>query len=170
MEYKATLDLKAKIITGCCAVAFTAITIYNIGRIDFGAINSGTTLVLLFSVVLVVAVTIGCYLLRPLKYEITHNQLIVRRPIRDLIIERTDIKSVLLPTPESMKWTVRIFGNGGLFGYFGSFRNKTYGGMTWYATRTNNYVMIVTHDNTKIVITPDDTGIVNDLNPSSKEK
>ncbi len=164
MEYKATLDLKAKIITGCCAVIFIAMTIYNLNQIDFTSGNAGKPLALLFTTVLVVSVLIICYLLRPLAYVVTNKQVIVRRPIRDRIIERADIKRVLLPTPESMSWTIRTFGNGGLFGYFGSFNNRAYGGMTWYATRTNNYVMIITHDHDKIVLTPDDTGMINDLN------
>lgn len=41
--------------------------------------------------------------------------------------------------------------------------------MTWYATRTNNYVMIVTEDNKKIVLTPDDMQMINYLNISDKE-
>lgn len=164
MEYKATLDLKAKIVTGCCAVILLVLTVYNIGRIDFNAIQSGVSLALLLTVVLVVSIIIICYLLRPLRYEITDSAVIVKRPIGDRIIKRADIKRVLLPTSESMRWTIRTFGNGGLFGYFGRFNNKAYGGMTWYATRTSNYVMIVTHDNDKIILTPDDTGMINTLN------
>ena len=57
---------------------------------------------------------------------------------------------------ETMKWTVRTFGVGGLFGYFGKFANRALGSMTLYATRRNNYVLIITTDERKIIITPDE--------------
>lgn len=106
MEYKATLDLKAKIISGLCVILFAALTIYNIGRIDFNA-STITSLVLLSTVVLVVSLVSIGYLLRPLKYEITDNQVIIRRLIGNRIIERENIKLVILPSATSMKWTIR---------------------------------------------------------------
>ena len=163
MEYKATLDLKSKIITGFVGVLFLGITVYNFKLIDFKTGDTTQTTVLTLTTVLIVSLFTFCYLYRPLRYVVDKNKLIVKRPIKDLIIEFSNIKDAFLPTKESMKSTIRTFGNGGLFGYFGSFRNGTYGGMTWYATKTSNYLIIVTSDNHKIVLTPDDTGMINEI-------
>ena len=163
MEYKATLDLKSKIITGFCGVLFAGISIYNIKLIDFKSDELAQPVILLLTTILVLSIFIFCYLYRPLKYVVDTNRVIVKRPIKDLIIEFSNIKHAFLPTRESMKWTIKTFGNGGLFGYFGSFRNQTYGGMTWYATRTGNYLIIVTKDNNKIVLTPDDTEMIKEI-------
>ncbi len=163
MQYKATLDLKSKIITGFVAVLFLAIIVYNFKLTDFKAEDPTRTTVLVLTTVLLVSIFIFCYLYRPLRYVVDNKKVIIKRPIKDLIINIDNIKDAFLPTKESMKWTFRTFGNGGLFGYFGSFRNGTYGGMTWYATKTSNYLIIVTKDNDKIVLTPDDTGMINEI-------
>ena len=163
MEYKGTLDLKSKIITGFVGVLFLVITVYNFKLIDFKAGDTTQTTILTLTTVLIVSIFIFCYLYRPIKYVVDKNKVIVKRPINDLIIDLNNIKDAFLPTKESMKWTIRTFGNGGLFGYFGKFRNGTYGGMTWYATKTSNYLIIVTKDNDKIVLTPDDTGMINEF-------
>jgi hypothetical protein len=163
MEYKATLDLKSKIITGFVGVLFLVIAVYNFKLIDLKAGDTTQTTILTLTTVLIVSIFIFCYLYRPLKYVVDKNKVIVKRPMKDLIIDFNNIKDVFLPTKESMKWTIRTFGNGGLFGYFGSFRNGTHGGMTWYATKTSNYLIIVTKDNDKIVLTPDDTGMIDEI-------
>ena len=54
-----------------------------------------------------------------------------------------------------MGLTIRTFGVGGLFGYFGKFFNSKIGRLTMYGTRRNNTVLIET-DNKKIILTPDD--------------
>lgn len=62
-----------------------------------------------------------------------------------------------------MKWTIRTFGNGGLFGYFGKFYNAAFGKMTWYATRRNNYLVLSTSENGKIVLTPDNLEMAKEI-------
>ncbi len=160
MEYKASLDLKSKIITAVVSVLFIGITVYHLRLASMASGSFTDRVVLASSVVLVITVFLFCYLYRPVKYVVDDTKVIVKRPIKDLTIDRNDIQDAFIPKKDSMRWTIRTFGNGGLFGYFGKFRNRTYGGMTWYATRTSNYLMIVTKDNHKIVLTPDDTGMV----------
>lgn len=75
--------------------------------------------------------------------------------IKNLEIDITKIKSAFIPDIDSMRFTIRTFGNGGLFGYLGLFYNPAYGKMKWYATRRDNYIMLIMQDNTKIVLTPD---------------
>lgn len=163
MEYKATLDSKSKIITGFIGVLFTIITVYNFSLVDFKSGFHTEATILTLTTILIVSIFIFCYLYRPLRYTIDKNKIIVKRPIKDLNIDFANIKDVFLPTKDSMRWTIRTFGNSGLFGYFGKFRNGTYGNMTWYATKTSNYLIIVTKDNDKIVLTPDDTGMINEI-------
>jgi len=87
-----------------------------------------------------------------------------------MVIPLENVKDVFVATRESMKWTIRTFGNGGLFGYFGKFRNGNYGNMTWYATRSNNYVMIITASDKKIVLTPDEVSMVDEIRIRAKRK
>jgi hypothetical protein len=102
-------------------------------------------------------------LYRPIKYIIDKDKLVIKRPFKDLTLDIKKIKDAFLTKKESMRWTIRTFGNGGLFGYFGQFNNETFGDMTWYATKRNNYTIIETIDNEKIILTPDDTEMVKEL-------
>ncbi|MFM7328528.1 MAG: PH domain-containing protein, partial [Bacteroidota bacterium] len=58
--------------------------------------------------------------------------------------------------PKKLRWSIRLFGSGGLFGYFGKFRNSTFGTMNWYATRLGKFVVIILRSGEKFVVTPDD--------------
>ena len=104
-----------------------------------------------------------CYILRPLGYTVDGNRITVKRPFKNYVLDIRKVKKVIFANTDSMKWTLRTFGNGGLFGYFGKFRNKTFGNMTWYATRRSNYVIIETTDNRRIVLTPDDPKMINEI-------
>lgn len=67
---------------------------------------------------------------------------------KDLILE---VKSI---DYKDLRFSVRTFGIGGVFGFSGSFTNKKFGDMTWYLTRKDSLVMLVTKMD-KIVLSPD---------------
>ncbi|MEA5138120.1 PH domain-containing protein [Arcicella rigui] len=96
------------------------------------------------------------YSLRPIHYTITENQLIIHRLYKDVVIEKTDIKSVSILDEKKLEWSIRTFGVGGYYGFFGKFANTQMGNMTWYATRKDNTVLILTEENEKIIITPNE--------------
>ncbi len=67
---------------------------------------------------------------------------------KDLILE---VKSI---DYKDLRFSVRTFGIGGVFGFSGSFTNKKFGDMTWSFTSKDNLVMIVTQKQ-KFVVSPD---------------
>lgn len=69
---------------------------------------------------------------------------------------------------DDLKWSIRTFGNGGVFGYYGKFFNNSFGSMTWFATRRENFVMLILKDGRKIVVTPDDLNFKDDLSSRIK--
>lgn len=162
MEYKTSLDTAAKVITGLISAMFLTLTIYNFSLIGLESSwrNVGA---LIFTTSLVVIVYAICFLYRPTKYVIANGRLTVKRPIKDFSIDIQSIKSTTIADKDSMKWTIRTFGNGGLFGYFGKFYNAAFGKMTWYATRRNNYLVLSTSENGKIVLTPDNLEMAKEI-------
>jgi Bacterial PH domain len=104
-------------------------------------------LVLIFSVT---------FAFRPIDYKITDAQLIIHRLIKDVVIEKSNIISVSVLDEKKVEWSIRTFGVGGYYGYFGKFANSKMGSMTWYATRKDKTVLIITADDEKIILTPDD--------------
>ena len=99
--------------------------------------------------------TIVVYVLRPNNYSISSNKLLIHRAISNVEIDRNNIQSVREIEDSQVKNSIRTFGVGGFFGSFGRFWNSTLGNMTWYITRKNNFVLVETKDQKKIILTPD---------------
>lgn len=78
-------------------------------------------------------------------------------------IKLEDINQVRTLTDNEMQGTVRTFGVDGLFGYFGKYHTPGIGHTTFYATQQKNKILIVTNNDNKIVITPDDISLANKL-------
>jgi hypothetical protein len=93
---------------------------------------------------------------RPIYYNLTADKLTIHRLFTDVKIDRNQIKSVELLDKEKISWSIRTFGVGGLFGYYGKFANTNLGSMTWYATRKDRMVLVRTINNRKIILTPND--------------
>jgi len=95
------------------------------------------------------------YLLRPNNYSVSADKLLIHRMINNIEINRNNIQSVQEIDESQVKNSLRTFGVGGFFGSFGKFWNSTLGNMTWYVTRKNNFVLVETKDQKKIILTPD---------------
>lgn len=96
------------------------------------------------------------YAFRPTGYSVTAEELVVHRPIGKVRIKRSDIQSAEAVDPAEVSGSIRTFGVGGLFGYYGRFANFNLGRMTWYATRRDRTVLVRAAQGRKIVLTPDD--------------
>lgn len=153
MTFQASLDKLAKGISVAITVLFAIIIC-----LPFFLPNNneeGIAVAVYTSVILVVIylVTLGY---RPIHYAVTTDELIVHRWFKDVIIEKANIQSIEAIDRKKIKGSLRVFGVGGLFGYFGKFTNDTIGSMTWYATRRDNIILVITTDNEKTILTPDE--------------
>lgn len=156
MQYNTSLDLTSRIVT----ILITLLFLVSIGFAIYQVSSPGSGIDDLygavFSTVLLLGIYFFCYLYRPMSYIISEGKLVVKRPIKDVILNLSELKQVRIASKQDLKLTIRTFGNGGLFGFYGKFRNSTFGNMTWYATRLNNYLILFTTNAGKIVLTPDD--------------
>ena len=158
MKYKASLD-KLAIIMSIAFFLIIGFVFYKVvtqhPRTNTEFVVSGIVLCSL------VIMPVIFYLFSPREYEINQDELKIIRPFRSVIIKRDDITDVAMPDERIMKRSIRSFGVGGLFGYYGHYVNKELGGnMTWYATQLRNFVAIRTRGGTGkknriIVLTPD---------------
>jgi len=117
-------------------------------------------------VVLVAAIlTTVCiffFLRRTTGYVLDEDQLSIRRPIGNIQIPIHQIKTATNIRKETMADMQKYGANGGFFGYSGEW--KTGLGLTrWYATQLNNYLLIETIDNEKIILTPNDREMVKEI-------
>ena len=151
MTYKTSLDNLAKVVTIVTTILFAAIIVGQLSLIK----DEGKS-VPIFTTILLSLIYFGTFSFRPICYKLTDDKLIIHRPLSDIKIDRIEIKSVERLDEAKLFWTLRIFGVGGFFGYWGKFSNTKIGSMTWYATRRNNAVLITTIYNKKIVLTPNE--------------
>lgn len=150
MKYTVSLDKLAKGVTIGVTILFAVI----IAMQFFITTSKGHIPV--YICVLVPLIYFFIYAIRPFAYEVDNGQLIIRRMLKDIVISQRDIKTAAIVEPEKLRGSIRLFGVGGLFGYFGIFSNSQLGRMTWYATRRDKIVLLVTHNDKKIILTPDD--------------
>lgn len=151
MTYKTSLDTSAKVTTIAITILFAAIIIGQISLIK----DNGNAAPI-FTTVASLLIYFGTFSFRPISYRLADDKLIIHRLLADIKIERSEIKSVEQIDKENLSWSVRVFGVGGLFGYWGKFTNRKIGSMTWYATRRNNAVLIKTIYNKVIILTPNE--------------
>ena len=101
-------------------------------------------------------VSVIVYLIRPNNYSVSSDKLLIHRAIFNVEIDRNNIQTVHEIEESQLKNSIRTFGVGGFFGSFGRFWNGQLGKMTWYITRRNNFVLVETKDQKKIILTPDE--------------
>lgn len=121
--------------------------------------------VMLFGLGLVVHVTVvqvlflllvlGCYAYSPRGYAITAESLVISRPIRNIRIPLDSVREVRPGTREDLTGGVRLWGSGGMFGYYGLFSTGSLGKSTWYVTDRSKTVIVRTATKT-LVLSPDD--------------
>lgn len=150
MEYKASLDKTAIVITIAVTLLFAVIIA---GQYSFIR-DEGRTSAIFATAVCLLVYGIS-YLFRPTGYTVTPEELVIRRPIGNVRLKREEIRSVELVERNQVSGSIRTFGVGGLFGYYGHFANFNLGRMTWYATRRDHPVLVRTVLGRKIVLTPD---------------
>lgn len=157
-NYKTSFDNLVKGITAFVFILFGVISYlqWNTYRQSEGEFPMWAVLLMsgFFLTVLIIS-----WALHPNGYSINDDRLIIHRPFSKVYFHVREIEKILSPTNEEMRWTMRTFGNGGLFGIYGKFWNKKFGSMTWYATRRSNYILLELKNQRKIVLTPDDVSM-----------
>ena len=95
------------------------------------------------------------YAYSPRGYAALDKALIVKRLIGNVRIPLDDIREARMATADDLSGCIRLWGSGGLFGWYGLFRTSKLGKCTWYVTNRGNAVVLVTSEKTAVV-SPDD--------------
>jgi hypothetical protein len=157
MEYRTSLDNRAKFITVVCFLLFAYLVYKNPVLVNI------PPWIRILLTILYFVTFVGAYLYAPNKYIVKSGMLIIVRPIKRIIIPLADIKEVRLLNKEELGTLIRMFGSGGLFGYYGTFKSTRMGKLKLYTTRRNNRIMLTTVDEERILISPDDLSIIDAL-------
>lgn len=88
----------------------------------------------------------------PQRLEIGASKLVILRRYDSITITTAQIRSIERLPDNALRFAVRTFGCGGLFGFFGKFYTRKIGSFSLYATRSENLYLITLLDGKKIVI------------------
>jgi hypothetical protein len=160
MEYKASLDNLAKIIS-ICTIAIIILVGWRIYKAIIASIGNPVALAIYCgAAVILILVLVIPYGLAPQNYILNNDELIVKRLLISRKIKLDELEEARMVEKEEVKNTIRTFGVGGLFGYFGKYYNPKLGSMTWYLTQRENRILLITKKGEKILISPDDTSLL----------
>jgi hypothetical protein len=91
----------------------------------------------------------------PRGYVVSGESITVRRLIGNVNIPLQGVREARITTPDDMRFCMRLWGSGGLFGYYGRFSTAKLGRSTWYVTDRKNMVVVRTAATT-VLFSPDD--------------
>jgi hypothetical protein len=91
----------------------------------------------------------------PRSYEVGDRAILVRRFIGNARIPLDSIREARIAARDDLRGAIRLWGNGGLFGYYGLFRTSRLGKCWWYLTNTRKVVIVVTGEKTAL-FSPDE--------------
>ena len=140
MSFSASYDLTTKIVSLLVLIAV------------LGAVVVSQSIVIAFLLFLVFCLT---YAYSARGYVCQGRSVVVKRLVGDVTIPLDGLREARTTTKDDFCGCVRLWGCGGLFGYYGLFRTKKLGKCTWYMTNRKNAVVLVTEAKT-VLLSPDD--------------
>ncbi len=136
MEFKtAQLDKLAKILTVCVTIFLVGLSLFFIVKVPYGWLFA----------ILMISIIFFSYLWSPVRYSFTGGKLIIEKAIGKKTIIPLEQVTGYAMVPDFTKLCVsRTFGNGGLFGYYGTFSTAEYGMLNCQLTNLKQVFIIKT--------------------------
>jgi hypothetical protein len=75
---------------------------------------------------------------------IDSKSIVITHPIGQTVILKSDIVEVRAVERSELRGSLRLFGSGGFFGWFGVFRNSTFGVYRLYCGQLENLYLVKT--------------------------
>ncbi len=156
MEFKTSYDVLTKWLSIGISIIFISVALWNLKSM-LEAEGDWPTLIIHFGVFSLLTFILGVsFVLSTKSYSLNSQELIIKKQLGTTAFPVADIYEARIITKDDMKGTIRTFGSGGLFGYYGLFYNRTLGSFTMYTTQRTNTIFIKLKDGKKIIISPDD--------------
>ena len=136
MEFKtAKLDRLARILTACVTLLLIGLSVFFIIKVPYGWLFA----------ILMMSIILFSYLLSPACYFFEGGKLVIEKVIGKKIIIPLEQVTGYAMVPDFTKLRVaRTFGNGGLFGYYGTFSTAEYGTLNCQLTNLKQVFIVKT--------------------------
>src|SRR5579872_2919389 len=133
MRFSATYDRTTKILSALVCV----------GLLSLAAVVQSLPVAGLAAAVLLFA-----YVFSPRGYALNGDSIEIERPIGTVQIPLRGLQEARRLTSDDLRGCIRLFGSGGLFGYYGLYRTSKLGKCTWYVTDRSRAVVVVSDSGT----------------------
>ena len=139
-QFSASYDLTTKIISAALCAAVLIILAATRNAVVAGPL---------------ILIVLLAYAYSPRGYALSGLTLNVKRLVGRVEVPLNGLREVRLGVREDFRGCLRLWGNGGLFGYYGLFTTSRLGKCTWYVTSRSKAVVVVTDAKTTL-FSPDD--------------
>jgi hypothetical protein len=139
-HFPASYDRTTKIISGVVLALMLGVTIATQSALAAG--------ILLLTVVF-------SYGLSPRGYTVAERSILVHRMLWNARLPLEGARQARPISGDELRGSFRVFGSGGLFGYYGLFHTSKLGGCTWFVTARERLVVVIT-DAKSALFSPDD--------------
>ncbi len=143
--FPASYDRTTKIIS-------TAICVLLLG---IGLVTQSVLVACISLVVIMLA-----YGYSPSGYTVTNRSIIVKRLLTTAHVSLEDAREARMATADDVRGCFRLWGSGGLFGYYGLFWTSRLGKCTWYVTARKRSVVVITGSKTALFSPNDAEGFL----------
>ncbi|MBR5255726.1 MAG: PH domain-containing protein [Bacteroidales bacterium] len=149
------MDLESKVFSvpfhwDSAAVAITILVLVFLIGIGFFLYSFKWPTVLLWLKYLLIIVFLATIIIgvgfMPIRLTANEKTISIKRVFGPLEIPRSEIIESRQLMKSDITHSIRTFGSGGLFGYFGQFKSDRIGDYTMYATELTNFVLIRTYN------------------------
>ena len=148
--FNAPLATLTKIITvGTCLLVITIPVVVFSQEVEEGVFMSPSIMI----ACLPILIPVIAFYYKVTGYQVDSKGVTVKRIGHDFLIPMASIKSTTADAA-AMRRSLRTFGNGGLFGFYGRFRNKKYGSYRAFVTSPAHSVVLDVESGV-ILISPD---------------
>jgi hypothetical protein len=162
MDYKTSLDKPAKMLTwGACGIfgILSLYQLYTYSRSPREAVDAAAAAV---QIAIFAGIVLVTWLYSPQGYSVRDGELVIHRPWKPVTIPLSEIRSVQLLSSEDVSpfSGIRVFGVGGLFGYYGTYFLPRLGGTVRLYLRNRENPILIETTGGRLLVSPDSSGLV----------
>jgi len=157
LVFKNQWDRTTKWTTALCLLIFSAVLYYMIRDFILSTAISNKVMDIIIIFIIFDIITFS-WLLSVKEYFINRETLVIKRIVLPITVKLADINSIQRVDEKFIKDSLRFFGNGGFFGFYGIFKNSTQGKYHAYFADSSNLILIET-DKKKILISPENADV-----------
>lgn len=160
MDYKTSLDAPSKALTwGGCAL-FGMLSLYQLYTYSRSPRETVDAAAAVVQIAIFAGIVLIAWLYSTQGYSVRDGALVIHRPWKPVTIPLSEIRSVQLVSPQDTFNGLRMFGVGGLFGYYGTFFLPRLGGFVRFYLRNRENPILLETAGGLLLVSPDSSGLV----------